>query len=86
MTRKQYTIELLNEYCEQHNIKLAKEYEKVGSEARIEFYCPQCHELTNLDMRNMLKNDKGSLCLKCTKKRNIENSKATNLEKYGVDN
>ena len=84
--RRTYTIDLLSEYCQQHNIKLAKDYDNVGSETRIEFYCPQCSELTDRDMRNMLKNKSGSLCLKCTKKRNVENSKATNIEKYGVDN
>lgn len=84
--RKTYTLDLLNEYCQTHNIKLAKEYDNVGSEARIEFFCPQCNELTNRDMRNMMKNDKGSLCLKCTKKRNVESSKLANIEKYGVDN
>jgi hypothetical protein len=82
-----YSLEILNELCEKHNIILNKDYsdEKINVHTRIIGNCITDGCLFTFDKRFESFKINPGLCTKCVSKKGIEKMKTTCVERYGVD-
>ena len=83
-----YNYDWLQNYCNENNIILLKDYsnEIFNSKIRIQGKCivEHCEEYFEKLPQNLIKT--GGYCKKCSEKIRKEKSKQTCLEKYGVEN
>ena len=82
-----YKLDNLLKYVEDNNITLLKEYNKVKSYTIIEAKCitKDCNGICKRRFYAIV-NNVGCYCKSCTAKNRFKKLKATNLEKYGVEN
>jgi hypothetical protein len=76
-----YNFELLNNYCNENNIILKKDYskEKINRDTIIEAKCLKCDDICSKGFREFMKI--GCFCKKHTEENRKEKIKATNLER-----
>jgi hypothetical protein len=83
MTKQQYNYEYLQQFCEENNIKLTKDYtqERVNRDTQIEGNCKteSCDEMFCKNFRQLTRS--GGFCKLCTG----EICKQTNLKKFGCE-
>lgn len=77
---------MLNEIVIRDKCTLKLKYEKVNSITKIYFVCgePECLLEHSKVMQNFVIT--GGYCKKCTNKRKVEKTKATNIQRYGCEN
>ena len=87
-TKQQYNYEYLQQFCQENNITLSKDYsqEKITRDIKIEGKCKTelCTESFCKTFRQLIRTD--AFCKGCTNKNQILITKQRNLEKYGCEN
>jgi hypothetical protein len=85
MLKMRYNFELLNNYCDENNIILKKDYskEKINRDTIIEAKCLKCDDICSKGFRQFMKI--GCFCKKHTEENRQEKTKATNLERRGCE-
>jgi hypothetical protein len=80
-----YSYELLNTFCIEKNVKLAKDYssEKLFGSTKISFYCTMCNKENIKCFTYLIK--RNSLCKSCVTIQSLPKQKETMLKKYGVE-
>ena len=85
-TKQQYNYEYLQQFCDENNITLSKDYsqEKINRDTKIEGKCKtdMCNESFCKTFRQL--NKIGGFCKKCTSENMKNKVIQTCLEKYGV--
>ena len=79
-----YSFELLNNFCINNSITLAKDYsqEKLFGSTKINFYCTTCNKENIKCFTYLIK--RNSLCKTCVTIASLPKQKETMLKKYGV--
>jgi hypothetical protein len=80
-----YSYDLLEKFCNEKNIKLAKDYSntKLFGSTKIIFYCTSCNIENQKCFTYLIK--RNSLCKRCVTIESLPKQKITMLEKYGVE-
>jgi hypothetical protein len=81
MSKRRFTLELLNDIISRDNAELISKAEKINRNTKIKYNC-KCGKENEKMMRYIIE-EAGALCKDCTKKHMVEKQKNTMIELYG---